>query len=159
MNFLQIYTLIHVLISLVGIASGFLVVFAMLEAKSLPRLTALFLVTTALTSITGFFFPFKGITPGIIIGILSLLVLAPTFYALYGKHLVGVWRKIYVITAVIALYFNTFVLIAQSFQKVPALKALAPTGSEPPFAMAQGTLLIFVIILGIFAAKRFRPAI
>lgn len=157
MTGLALFTLIHVLLSVIGIAAGFLVVLAMLEAKSLPGLTATFLATTVLTSVTGFFFPFKGVTPGIAIGALSLVVLALCLYAFYGRHLAGAWRRIYVITAVIALFFNTLVLIVQSFQKVAFLHALAPTGSEPPVAIAQGALLVLMIVLGILAVKKFRP--
>jgi hypothetical protein len=134
---LAIFTLIHVIISLIGIASGFVVLSGMLSAKPLPGWTSLFLITTILTSVTGFFFPFHGITPGIIIGIISLVVLAVTLYALYARRLAGVWRKVYVITALFALYMNFFVFIVQSFEKIPALRALAPTQAEPPFAITQ----------------------
>jgi hypothetical protein len=137
---LATFTLIHVIISLVGIGSGLIVLFGMFGGKRLDGMTALFLVTTVLTSVTGFGFPFEHITPGIILGILA-----------------GKWRAIYVITAVIALYFNCFVLIAQSFQKVPALHALAPKGNEPPFAIAQGILLVLFIVAGILAVKKFHP--
>lgn len=160
MNGADLFTLIHVLLSIAGIIVGFVVVGGMLCGNSLPGWAAFFLITTVLTNVTGFFFPFHGVTPGIILGVLSLLVLAPCLYALYGKHLAGGWRKTYAITATVALYFNTFVLIAQLFQKVPALKALAPTQSEPPFAASQGALLILMIVLGTLAVKRFRsPAL
>jgi hypothetical protein len=154
---LATFTLIHVIISLVGIGSGLIVLFGMFGGKRLDGMTALFLVTTVLTSATGFGFPFEHITPGIILGILSLLVLALTIPARYSFHMAGKWRAIYVITAVIALYFNCFVLIAQSFQKVPALHALAPKGNEPPFAIAQGILLVLFIVAGILAVKKFHP--
>jgi len=127
----------------------------MFSGKRLDGLTALFLITTALTSITGFGFPFQHVTPGIILGILSLLVLAITIPARYTFHLAGKWRSIYVITAVIALYFNCFVLIAQSFLKIPALHVLAPKGNEPPFAVAQLVLLVLFIVAGIRAVKKF----
>jgi hypothetical protein len=155
---LATYTLIHVIISLVGIGSGLIVVFGMLGGKRMDGLTALFLITTVLTSVTGFFFPFHGVTPGIILGILSLIVLALCIPARYSFHLAGKWRATYVITAVIALYFNCFVLLAQSFQKIPALHALAPKGNEPPFLIAEGILLILFIVLGIQAVKKFHPA-
>lgn len=155
---LATYTVIHVVISLVGIGSGLIVLFGMFSSKRLDGLTALFLVTTVLTSVTGFFFPFAHVTPGIILGILSLIVLALCIPARYTFHMAGKWRATYVITAVIALYFNCFVLIAQSFQKVPALHKLAPTGSEPPFGIAQGILLVLFIVAGIRAAKKFHPA-
>jgi hypothetical protein len=119
-------------------------------------LTFVFLVTTVLTSLTGFGFPINGVTPGIVLGVISLVVLAVTIYARYLGELEGAWRPTYVITAVIAQYLNFFVLIAQSFQKVPALNALAPTGSEPAFAVAQGAALLAFIVLGVFAAKGFQ---
>ena len=139
---LATYTLIHVIISLVGIGSGLIVLFGMFGGKRMDGMTALFLITTVLTSVTGFFFPFHGVTPGIILGILSLIVLALCIPARYNFHLAGKWRATYVITAVIALYFNCFVLLVQSFQKIPALHALAPKGNEPPFLIAEGILLV-----------------
>ena len=155
---LATYTLIHVIISLVGIGSGLIIVFGMLGGKRMDGMTALFLVTTVLTSVTGFGFPFEHMTPGIILGILSLVVLAIAIVARYSFRMAGTWRSVYVVTAVIALYFNCFVLIAQSFQKIPALHALAPKGNEPPFAIAQGILLLLFIVLGVMAAKKFHPA-
>jgi hypothetical protein len=154
---IQTFTLIHVIISLLGIASGFVVIFGLIAAKRLNALTAFFLATTIATSVTGFGFPIKGVTPGIVVGVISLVVLAVAVYARYGRQLAGAWRLMYVITALIAQYLNFFVLIVQSFQKVPVLKALAPTQSEPPFAIAQGIALVAFIVLGIFAAKGFRP--
>jgi hypothetical protein len=154
---LATYTVIHVVISLVGIVSGLIVLFGMFSSKRLDGMTALFLITTVLTSVTGFGFPFVHVTPGIILGILSLIVLAICIPARYTFHMAGKWRATYVITAVIALYFNCFVLIAQSFQKVPALHKLAPTGNEPPFAIAQGILLVLFIVAGIRATKKFHP--
>jgi hypothetical protein len=154
---LATYTLIHVILSLIGIGSGLIVLFGMFGGKRLDGMTALFLATTALTSLTGFGFPFEHVTPGIILGILSLVVLAIAIPARYSLRMAGKWRTIYVITAVIALYFNCFVLIAQSFLKIPALHALAPKGNEPPFAIAQGILLVLFIVAGTLAVKRFRP--
>ena len=154
---LATYTLIHVIISLVGIGSGLIVLFGMFGGKRLDGITALFLATTVLTSLTGFGFPFEHVTPGIILGVLSLIVLAIAIPARYSLRMNGKWRSIYVITAVIALYFNCFVLIAQSFLKIPALHALAPKGNEPPFAIAQGILLVLFIVAGTLAVKRFRP--
>ena len=155
---LALYTQIHVIISLVGIVSGLIVLFGMFGAKRMDGMTALFLATTALTSITGFFFPFHGVTPGIILGVLSLIVLALCIPARYTFRMAGKWRATYVITAVIALYFNCFVLIVQSFLKIGALHALAPHGNEPPFAIAQGILLVLFIIAGIRAVKKFKVA-
>lgn len=151
------FTLIHVAISLVGILAGFVVSFGMLSAKSSPAWVGIFLWTTLLTSITGFFFPFHGFTPAIGVGILSVLILAPVFYAWYVARLTGAWRWIYTAGAVTTFYFNFFVLIVQSFQKIPALHALAPTQAEPPFAIAQGLALLFFVVLGILATKKFRP--
>ena len=153
---LQIYTLIHVGISLLAIGSGFIVIFGMLAGKRLDRWTAFFLATTVLTSLTGFGFPITGFTPGIIIGIISLVVLAPAIYARYPGRLAGFWRPVYVVTAVVAQYLNFFVLIVQSFMKVPALHSLAPIGSEPPFLIAQIVTLVAFIVLGSFAVIRFR---
>jgi len=154
---LATYTLVHVIISLVGIGSGLVVLFGMFGSKRLDGMTAIFLATTVLTSVTGFGFPIAHVTPGIILGVLSLIVLAIAVPARYSFRMAGKWRSIYVITAVIALYFNCFVLIAQSFLKIPALHALAPKGNEPPFAIAQGILLALFIVAGIRAVKKFRP--
>jgi hypothetical protein len=150
------FTLVHVALSLVGILSGFIVVFGMMASKRLDGWTGLFLVTTILTSVTGFFFPFHGVTPGIILGILSFIALAFALFARYSRHLAGGWRRTWVITAVIALYFNVFVLIAQLFEKVPPLHELAPTGKEPPFFIAQVANMILFIALGIFSSRGFR---
>jgi hypothetical protein len=153
---LATYTIVHVVISLIGIGTGLLVLFGMLGGKLLKPWNGIFLVTTVLTSITGFFFTFTKITPGIILGILSLIVLAIAIFALYVFHLNGGWRRTYAITALIALYFNVFVLIAQLFAKVPAIHALAPTGTEAPFKIAQLLLLLVFIVLITAAAKKFR---
>jgi hypothetical protein len=152
------YTLIHVILSLIGIASGLVVLAGLIGAKRLPGWTALFLATTILTSVTGFGFPNVTVTPGIVVGIISLVVLAVALAALYVFHLAGHWRWIYVASAVIALYLNSFVGVVQSFQKVAPLHAMAPTQSEPPFAIAQILVLAIFIALGILAAIRFRPA-
>ena len=153
---IKTFTLIHVAISLLGIASGFIVVIGLIASRRLNGWTAFFLATTIATSVTGFGFPISGLTPGIVIGVISLFVLAIAVYARYVGRLAGTWRLTYIITAVIALYLNFFVLIVQSFLKVPALHALAPTGSELPFAIAQGVALTGFIILGVLASKRFR---
>jgi uncharacterized protein YacL len=149
-------TIIHTLISLVGIATGFVVVFAMLKGKHLDRWTAWFLGTTVATSVTGYFFPFVKLLPSHVVGAISLVILAFTLFALYRRHLSGPWRSIYVGTAVAALYFNVFVLVVQLFLKVPALKALAPTQSEPPFAIAQSVVFVIFAVLGVLAVKKFR---
>lgn len=150
------FTLVHVVISLVGIVSGFVVVFGLLAGKRLDGWTALFLTTTVLTSVTGFLLPAHKLLPSHIVGAVSLVVLAFAIFARYVRHLLGAWRWVYVVGATLALYFNVFVLVVQSFLKVPALKALAPTQSEPPFAIAQGVVLILFIVLGTGAVRRFR---
>ncbi|HEX3894405.1 MAG TPA: hypothetical protein VHW46_17645 [Terracidiphilus sp.] len=154
---LAAFTTLHVVISLIAIAAGFLALFGLLAASRLPLLNALFLVLTALTSITGFFFPFKGVTPGIVVGILSMIVLAIAAAARYIGHMSGVWRGTYVISAALALYFNVFVLIVQLFEKVPALHALAPTQTEGPFKIAQLVTLLLFIALTVLAFRRYHP--
>ena len=150
------FTIVHVLLSLIGIFSGFVVVFGLLVAKRLDGWTALFLASTVLTSVTGFLFPFHGFLPSHGVGIISLLVLALAIFARYGRQLASSWRRTYVITAVIALYLNVFVFIVQLFRKVPALKALAPTQSEEPFKVAQLVALVIFAVLASSAAIRFR---
>jgi hypothetical protein len=154
---LSTFTTVHVLISLVGIGSGFAVLLGLFSAKRVNGLTALFLLTTVLTSVTGFGFPFIHLLPSHKIAIISLLVLAIALLARYSFHMVGKWRSIYVVTAMIALYLNVFVLVFQSFEKVPALKAMAPTQSEPPFLVAQLAVMAIFIVLIIFAVKKFYP--
>ncbi len=155
---MAIYTAFHVILSLIGIVSGLVVVYGFLTANPLNRWTSTFLTTTALTSVTGFFFPVPKFLPSHAVAILSLIVLGFAILARYPKHMAGGWRKTYVITSVVALYFNCFVLVVQSFEKVPALNALAPTQSEPPFAIAQGIVLAIFIGLGIASVKKFRIA-
>ena len=155
----HLYTQIHVIISLVAIAAGLFAAFGMIMGKPLPAMTALFLFTTILTSVTGFFFPFHGVTPGIIVGILSLVVLLVALIARYSKHLAGGWLRTYVITAMFALYLNVFVLVAQCFQKIPSLHALAPTGTEPAFKISQAIVLVLLVVLTIVVDKKFRPFI
>lgn len=152
------FTLVHVLISLVGIGSGLVVLFGLLTAKRLDGWTALFLVTTVATSVTGFGFPFDHLLPSHKVGIISLVVLALAILARYSFHMAGKWRWIYVVSALIALYLNVFVLIVQAFEKAPALRALAPTQSEPPFLVAQLVVMLVFIVLGVFAVKKFHPA-
>jgi len=151
------YTNLHVLISLVGIGSGFVVMFGLLTAKRLARWTAVFLTTTALTSITGFGFPVDHLLPSHILAILSLVTLAFAVPARYVFRLAGAWRSVYVIGAALALYFNVFVLIVQSFEKVAVLKTLAPTQKEPPFVIAQLLALLIFAALTILATIRFHP--
>jgi hypothetical protein len=151
------FTTLHVAISLIAIAVGLIVLAQMLANAYSKPLTAIFLVFTVLTSVTGFFFHSKAIGPPHIVGIVSLVVLVVSLFALYGRKLTGVWRATYVITAVLALYLNCFVLVVQAFGKIPALHALAPKGSEPPFGIAQGLTLIAFVVLGWLAVKRFKP--
>ncbi len=153
---LQIYTIIHTLISLIAIFTGIVVVFGMLAGAQLNGWTKWFLITAVATTVTGFFFPFHGFTPAIGLGIISLPFLALTIYARYSKRLGGAWRWIYAIGAVICLYFNLFVLVVQLFEKVPALHAMAPTQTEPPFKLTQLVVLALFVLLGIVAAIRFR---
>jgi len=155
---LSAFTTVHVIISLVAIAAGLVVVFGMLGNKRLPGWTALFLLTTILTSATGFLFPFDKLLPSHITGIISLVVLAIALLALYVFRLSGGWRWIYVVAAVAALYLNVFVAVVQSFMKVSFLTPLAPTQSEPPFLIAQLAVLAIFAVLGFLAVKRFHPA-
>jgi hypothetical protein len=154
------FVTVHVIISLIGILAGFIVMSGMLGSNRMPGWTALFLLTTILTSLTGFGFPFTALLPSHIIGILSLVLLAVACLALYGMKLSGAWRWIYAVTAMIALYFNIFVLIIQGFLKIPALTALAPGNppSGPAFAVVQGLVLLFFVLVIIGAVRRFRPA-
>jgi hypothetical protein len=156
---LEVFTNVHVAISLIAIVSGLIVLFGMVASNRLVGWTGLFLFTTILTDVTGFMFPIHGFTPGLGTGIVSLVVLAIALLALYGKHLVGAWRWIYVVTAVSALYFNVLMLIVKAFQKLAYLKALAPTQSEPPFLIVQGAALVFFVVLGIAAVIKFRPGV
>jgi hypothetical protein len=146
----------HVVISLIAILSGLVVLWSLLQARVPGATTLIFLVTTAATSITGFFFHRDHLLPSHIVGIVALVVMLPTLLAIYAFHLRGAWRPIYVIGAIVSLWFNVFVLIAQSFLKVPALHDLAPTGSEPPFAIAQGVVFVIFIALTVLALRRNR---
>jgi hypothetical protein len=150
------YTLLHVVISLIGIGSGLLVVYGLLTNRRFDGGTAIFLATTVLTSVTGFGFPFDHLLPSHKVGIISLVVLAIAILARYGLHLAGPWRRIYVVSGVMALYLNVFVLVVQSFLKVPAVHALAPTQMEPPFLVVQLIVLLIFVGLTVAAAKKFR---
>ncbi len=154
---LQIYTIIHTLISLVAILTGFVVLFGLLTGNRIDGWTKWFLISAVATTVTGFFFPFHGITPAIKLGIISSVVLVITIYARYAKHLAGAWRWIYVVGASVTLYFNVFVGIVQSFEKIPALKAMAPTQSESPFKLTQLVALALFVVLTLVAVIRFRP--
>jgi hypothetical protein len=157
---LSTITAVHVIISLIGIVSGIVVMFGLLGSNRMPGLTAIFLLFTILTSATGFLFPFEKLLPSHMIGIVSLVLLAIACIALYGMKLSGAWRAIYVVTAMIPLYLNVFVLVIQGFLKIGPLHALAPSvpPSEPPFAVVQGIVLAFFVIVIIGLVRRFRPA-
>jgi hypothetical protein len=150
------FTIVHVILSLIGIISGLVVAAGLLSSKRLDGWTILFLASTLLTSATGYGFPVDRLLPSHVVGAISIVVLAVALYARYSRLMVGAWRSIYVVTAVAALYLNVFVLVVQLFLKVPALNALAPTQSEPPFAIAQLLVLIVFVALGVAAVKRFR---
>ncbi|MEZ0218719.1 hypothetical protein AB7714_14165 [Tardiphaga sp. 1201_B9_N1_1] len=156
---LATFTLLHVVVSLIGIVAGLVAMVGLLKSKPLPGWTGLFLLTTILTSVTGFFFPVEKLLPSHVIGIISLVLLAVACLALYGQKLAGPWRWIYVLTAMISLYLNVFVLVIQSFLKVPPLHALAPSvpPSEPPFAIVQGIVLVFFVVTTFLAIRKFRP--
>ena len=154
---LHIYTIIHTLLSLVAIFTGFVVLFGLLVGKPLDGWTKWFLITAVATTVTGFFFPFHGITPAIKLGIISSVVLLVTIFARYAKHLAGAWRWIYVVGTVLTLYFNVFVAVVQSFEKIPALNAVAPTQTEQPFKLTQLIALALFILLTIISVIRFHP--
>ena len=150
------FTLFHTALSLVGIGAGFVVMYEMLSSKPTGRWTGIFLWSTVATSVTGFFFPVREFLPSHAVGIISLIVLTFALLARYRHHLSGGWRRTYVITSVVALYLNFFVLIVQLFRRVPPLREIAPTQSEPPFQIAQLVALILFAVLGFRAAIRFR---
>jgi len=154
---LQTFTLLHVIITLIELLAGFLVAVALTGGR-LSGLSGLFLLTAALTSVTGFMFPFHGVTPGIVVGVLSLVTIGLAVLALYSFKLAGGWRKTYAITAVLTLYFDVFVTIAQSFEHVPSLHALSPTGGGPVFGATEGVLLIVFVAIGWRAVKGFSAA-
>jgi hypothetical protein len=151
------FTTVHVIISLIGILSGFIVLYGLFSVRKLGIWTALFLATTVLTSVTGFFFPATTVLPSHIVGVISLVVLAVAIFALYVRHLAGPWRWIYVLTALTALYLNAFVGVVQAFQKVTFLKPLAPTQSELPFVVAQVGLMLVFIGIGILTVRKYHP--
>lgn len=155
---LSAFTSLHVYISIVAIAAGFVLVRGFLGAHPMNAVAALFLLTTVLTSVTGFFFPFHGITPGIVIGVLSLILLFAAIVARYAFHMAGVWRTVYVVCSMTALWFNVFIFIVQSFEKVPFLHALAPTGGELIVRFVQLAVLLVFVALGRRAVRQFHPS-
>ena len=152
---LPVFTALHVIISLVAIASGIVVADELVHNRLSAAWNALFLVTTTLTSAGGFLFPFHGITPGIKLGVISLVVLAVAIVAYFGGHLARGWRRTYAICAIAVLYMNVFVLVVQSFMKIPLLKSFAPTQSEPPFLVTQLIVFALFVVLAVVATKRF----
>jgi hypothetical protein len=155
---LTLLTWFHVLISLIGIGTGFVVLADLLANQIRRQWTLWFLVTTAVTSLTGFVFPFNGFTPALGVGIIATLIMAATLAALYIYGLRGRWRVAYVVGAVLSLYLNVFVLVVQAFLKVPPLHALAPNGTEPPFAITQVIVLVLFLAAGVLSLRRFTTA-
>lgn len=155
---LAAFTVLHVVISLIGIVAGLIAMAGWLKSNPSRTPTAVFLAATILTSATGFLFPFTKLLPSHVVGIISLVLLAIATFSLYGFRLVGFWRPIFTITATLSLYLNVFVLVVQSFLKIPPLNALAPTQTEPAFLIAQGATLLIFLALTILATVRFRPA-
>jgi hypothetical protein len=158
MTGIQVYTLLHVAISVIGIFTGLIVVFGMLTGKMLDGMTGIFLASTLLTDITGFLFPYHGFLPSYGVGIIDTVLLLAAIYARYSQKLAGGWRRTYAITAALALYLNVFVLVAQLFMKVPSLHVLAPTGTEPAFKISQAVVLTVFLVLTVASAIRFREA-
>lgn len=151
--------LIHVVISLIAIVSGIVVAAGFLAANRHERSTLVYMVTTILTSLTGFLLPFHTVTPAIIVGSLCVLIFIPTALARYSFHLAGIWRSVFIVGAMVLLFFNCLVLIVQSFQKIPVLNALAPNGNEPPILAAQAVLLVACVLVGYFSIRRFHPTL
>jgi hypothetical protein len=153
---LRTFTAVHVVLSVVGIGSGLVVLFGLLTGERVERWTALFVASTTATSVTGLGFPFDHLLPSHVVAVISLLALAVAIVARYAFHLAGAWRRLYVIAAMAALYLNVFVFVVQAFEKVSALKAMAPTQSEPPFLLAQLVVLALFVALTGTATIRFR---
>lgn len=159
MSGMTVFTIVHVVLSLVGIVSGLTVVVGLIGARRLDGWTLLFLVTTIATSVTGFGFPFDHLLPSHVVGVISLVVLVIAILARYVRHLASAWRATYVIGAVVALYLNVFVLIVQAFRRVPALAAMAPTQSEPPFLVTQLVVMALFVVSAIAAVRGFRDQV
>lgn len=157
MTLLTAFTIFHVLISLVGIGAGFVVMLGMIGSRRLNGWTSLFLWTTLATTLTGFMFPFHKLLPSYYVGFISTLILVIAIVARYPKRMDGIWRWIYVVTAIVGQYLNVFVLVVQLFLKVPTLHALAPNGNEPPFLISQVVVMLLFIMWGILAVRKFHP--
>jgi hypothetical protein len=155
---LEVFTLVHVMISIVGIGAGFGVLYGLLHSTWSGPWTAVFLLFTVLTNVTGLMFPVNGFLPSHAVAILSLVLLAIAIFALYVRHISGPWRAVYIVTAMLSLYLNVFVLVVQLFGKTPALHALAPNGNEAPFGITQALVLAAFVWLIYAAVKRFRRA-
>ena len=156
MTGLALFTAFHVLLSIVGILTGLVMAYGLLNSQPYGRWTVAFLVTTGATTLTGFLFPFHGFTPAIGVGIISTLILVLAVAARYAFQLRGFWRPTYIVSALTAFYLNCFVFVVQAFQKVPALHALAPAGSGATFSLVQGIVLLSFLVLGYLAVKSFR---
>jgi hypothetical protein len=150
-------TLIHVVISLIAIVAGIVVAEGLISVKRHERSTLVYMVTILLTSLTGFLFPFNGVTPGIMFGIITVLLFIPTAIARYKLQMAGIWRLVFIVGSLLMLYLDCVVLIVQSFQKIPSLNALAPMGNEPPLLAVQTVLLVAFLIVGFLSVRRFRP--
>ncbi|KAA0690527.1 hypothetical protein DTW90_29270 [Neorhizobium sp. P12A] len=152
-------TLIHVILSLIAIGSGIVVAQGLIKARRYEKTTLLYMLTTALTLVTSFLFPFNGVTPGIAVGVICVIIFIPTALARYSFQMRGIWRAVFVVGALAMLFFNCLVLIVQSFQKIPPLHALAPTDASPPVAISQAVLLVIFLVVGFFSVRRFRPTL
>jgi hypothetical protein len=153
---LPVFTLIHVVISVIGIISGLVAVGGLIAGVRLRGWIALFLSTTVLTSVSGFGFAFTALLPSHVVGLISLVVLAIALFALYVKRLAGGWRTAFTVTTVVALWANTFVLMAQLMQKVPAIATIAPGPNAPAFGVTQGLVVLLFVVIGWIALKGFR---
>jgi len=151
------FTYLHVFLSVVGLGAGVFVVIGFFSSKKFSILTSTFIVSTFLTSLSGFLFPFHGVSPGIVLGVLSIIVLFVAIYALYARKMAGVWRTTYVISACVALYFNFFVLVAQAFDKVRVLHSIAPSQTSPGFAISEVAVLVLFILITIRSVQKFHP--
>ena len=152
-------TLFHVIVSLIAIVSGIGVAYGLIVSRRYERCTFVYMVSTIVTLLTGFFFPYHGFTPAIGIGILCTLIFIPTAIARYTFHMNGIWRPVFIVGSLVLFFFNSLVLIVQSFQKIPALNAFAPNGNEPPIMVAQAALLVVFLIVGFFSVRRFHPTL
>ncbi|WP_119390132.1 hypothetical protein [Taklimakanibacter lacteus] len=157
MLYVWLLTIVHTILSFVAIGVGIKAIVGLFQGAHSNWWTRRFFELALAVTFTGFIFPFAGVTPAFATGIVSAVILIAWFLA-HRAHIVGAWRWIYVLAMVASLYLLIFVTIAQAFQKVPFLNALAPTGSEPPFAIAQAIALVIFIVIGTLAVRRFRPA-